>query len=196
MLLTEPLTSCVSRPSAMLTVTVWRWEYSWNTTLLSLRNSTGSFLLLNKSTLSTRGLKTCRKKNKMSTWWPSWGERSNWPGRGRGFRWLRRRRGSWVCGPPWASPPGRRSGTPRPPHHFHYQTQSFSSSSSSPFLSLIFLILFFSPAKPGMIRTVPASRDWVPLTGGSLPSSLDCRQRTTPSPSRTDHPIPAGTETK
>ena len=43
----------------ILTVIVLRCEYSWKTSLLSLRNSTGSFFVLKISTLSTRGLNTC-----------------------------------------------------------------------------------------------------------------------------------------
>ena len=44
--------------NVILTLIVLRWEYSWKTSLLSLKNSTGSFLLLNISTLSTTGLYT------------------------------------------------------------------------------------------------------------------------------------------
>ena len=45
----------------ILTVIVLRCEYSWKTSLLSLRNSTGSFFVLKISTRSTRGLNTCQQ---------------------------------------------------------------------------------------------------------------------------------------
>ena len=51
------------RSSPTLTVIVLRCEYSWNTSLLSLRNSTGSFFVLKISTRSTNGLNTFLRKD-------------------------------------------------------------------------------------------------------------------------------------
>lgn len=73
----------VNMKTLSLTVIDFKCEYSWNMSLWSLRNSTGSFLLLKMSALSTNGLNTYRQKLINSTWisylylYQSWVERSS-----------------------------------------------------------------------------------------------------------------------